>query len=300
MSLSGENRRPISAGRCDQLNALTGVIAAGGIVSRDAVRVATRPNESVELIRGTAGLAAILWPGVQLDQSEGVDFVSGSRNAETYGLDNGVYLALSDGNDWAMTEPVLVSQVADPSTRKRSLDSAFFEAVPPDGSIVECLVEASPGARKKVEAILVGWFPPESGTSVSPYFQLIDPGSTAEQKLQNRITQHLPWAALLVIVTAVIGIWHSRRQDFALYRSLGLRNTQFLFFLVLESALLVLIPVSLGLFIALFFMEGEIGSLAVRLSLLDGLRLVFLLPLIPLVSYPLLIRSISLDTLRGR
>ncbi|TFD00504.1 FtsX-like permease family protein [Cryobacterium sinapicolor] len=300
LSVAGENRGPISAARCDQLNAISGVISAGGVVSRASVNVASRPNESLELVRGTVGLAAIFWPGDQLDPSKSVAFVSGSRNAVTFGITEGAPIAFSKVADQSTTTTIVLSQIAAPSTRKTALDSAFFEVVPPVGSIVECLVEASPGARDKVESILVGWFPLTSATSVSPYFQLTDPGSTTEQKLHDRLSQHFPLAALIVTFTTVIAVWYSRRSEFALYRSLGLKKVQFLLLLVLETVVLVFVPIHLGLSLSLYFLTGQLGSLVVQLALLDGTRLLSLLPLIPLLSFLLLIRSIRLDTLKGR
>lgn len=300
MSITGENRGPISAGRCDQLNAVSGVLAAGGIASREHATVASRPNESLQLIRGTAGLARILWPGDQLNHLESTAFIAGSSSGTTFGIADGTLLALLTETDPNSTQPVLVGQVAAPSTRSPTLDSSLFEAVPPVGAVTECLVESVPGARAKVEAVLVGWFPVGSGTSVSPYFQLSDPGPTAEQRINDRITKHLPLAAIAIALITMIGLWYSRKSEFALYRSLGLRNLQFLALLVLETFALVLLPVILGISVSLYLSPERIGSLGLQLAMLDSLRVISFIPLIPLVAYVALIRSINLDALKGR
>lgn len=299
MSLTAEDRAPLSASRCDELNNVDGVLTAGGIVSRSAAYAATRPNEPLQLIHGTVGAASALWP--MLTEPTGTAGVLvGADTASLFGLSVGSRLMLSESAGTSPSVSVLVDQVAGKTVRDVTLDGAIFVSVAPTGMITECLVEAQPGARQQVEAVLIGWFRADLKVAVSPYFVSNAPGSLPADELRGRLTQYLPALAFVLLFVSLAGYWFARRSELALYRTLGISRPQLLGMLATEALLLVLIPVNLGFALSVFMLVPFAEALAIRVAAADAIRFSALLPLLPLAGFLLVARSIRIDALKGR
>jgi hypothetical protein len=289
-SVTTADRRPLPAARCDELGSVAGISSAGGITRLELVHSALPDGRFLSFASATPGLAAVLWPGVA--PRDGV--VVGAAIASELGLVAGATLPLEYGVE------LEVGTVAAPSTRSPDHDLLVLESVPPVGNTFECLVESEPGARARVEALLLGWFS-GAATAVTPYFLPPDTGRSPQAEVNERSSAWFPVAAATLVGLGMLAWWAIRRAEFALYGVMGLDRRGLLRMLVAEWAVLCLLPGAVGLVNAL----GASGALLLeapvaRAAALDVTCYLAAIVVIPLAGAALLARVTAFDALKGR
>ncbi|GAA1230145.1 hypothetical protein JOF42_000356 [Microbacterium phyllosphaerae] len=297
LRVTGEDGALLPAGRCEALNSVPGILAAGGLAVRTTVFPAARPSDVVTLIVGTPTLGQVLWPSLS-SQLATSSVVVGSATAETYGLTSGSTFGYEVRGDMTPLTAV-VDRSGAPSTREPQLDTSVLIATAPTGRVRECLVEALPGARTVVEGMLRGWFGATDGTTVSPFYLPVTSSASPDERLTVRTTQYVPAIAALVLVTGMVAAWFSRRAEYSLYRMLGLNRRGSLLMHTVEMTVAVMVPVSVGMVAAMVVMEAH-ESLDVILATTDALRMLALLIPAPLLGWLLMRPATRADALHGR
>jgi hypothetical protein len=292
-SVTAVDRDFLPAARCDALGTLTGVTSAGGITAVDQVHSALADRRFLSLVSATPGLAFVLWPGTA--PVDGV--VVGAAIGSELGLVAGAVLPIAQAD---AIRTLSVGAVADPSTRSADYDLLVLQSVPPRGGTHECLVESEPGARARVEAVLLGWFP-GTATAVTPYFLPPDTGRTPQQEANERTSEWFPLAAAGLVALGMLAWWVIRRSEFALYGVMGLGRDGLVLMLVTEWVMLCLLPGSIGLANAL----GSSAALfdappVVQAATLDVVRYLASILIIPLLGAALLTRVTAFDALKGK
>lgn len=242
----------LSASRCDSLNAVDGVKTAGAVLSMTYLESAIYDSEYVAVQIGTPGLVGAYWPSL----GNGIAYsVVGATVASRYGLVDQSQLILKEGPK----QSVFTVVPAASSPRGAAYDQLLLEIAPASGSTRECIVEASPGHRRSVEALLIGWF---RGTEVvvSPYIQLPEGSRLPQNELAERLSAWFAPAAAVFVNAAIIGSWLMRRQEFALYALLGLKAKHILLMLLVEFAVLVVLPICMGVVTALLILHSSISA----------------------------------------
>lgn len=297
LRVTGEDGALLPAGRCEALNSVPGILAAGGLAVRSTVFPAARPSDVVTLISGTPTLGQVLWPS-HAPQTTTSSVVVGSTTAETYGLTSGSTFGYEvRGDPTPLAAVVDRSGVA--STRDPQLDTSVLIATAPTGRVRECLVEALPGARTAVEGMLNGWFDATDGTVVSPFYLPVTSSASPDERLAARTTQYVPAIAALVLVSGMVSAWFSRRAEYSLYRMLGLNRRGSLLMQTVEMTVAVIVPLCAGLVTAMLAME-EYENLDVILATGDGIRMLALLIPAPLLGWLLMRPVTKTDALHGR
>ncbi|MGV3712833.1 ABC transporter permease [Pseudolysinimonas sp.] len=242
----------LDAQRCEELNKLPGVVAAGGVANERVSRMVMAPQVSVVVVEGTPSLARVFWPD-STPQASLSSSVAGHDISERFGLAAGGMIELRS-NDGSIST-LQVGAGAPAGIRNDSLDRTIFVPSASVGRVGACLVEMEVGATRPIANILVGWFGERVG--VSPYAQVEGPSAAG---LVNRLSRFLPVGAALVILAMFASWVWSRRGDHALYRLLGLTTPQLLIMVLVEYTLIVLLPVSWGICAALAFSRPALAD----------------------------------------
>jgi hypothetical protein len=271
---------PLSSARCEELNRIAGVVSAGGIESDEVAYLAARPGQPISLVFGSRNATNLIWPNDR--NIEGASVVVGSELGRLYGLrSNSLAGIVTQADPHDIDRIVLVDYVAHSTIRTRTADSTIF-VVRPSETIRRCLVEASADATHKVADLLSGWWDPINDIVISPLF--IDTSRTYSSlsiQLDNRMSR---WAAPIAGVALIfmsMGYVISRRWDFATYRQLGLTVKGAIIFALLETGLLILVPVLMGAsFWLAFLARVSGGDLPRQLAIFDLAALISVIPLI--------------------
>jgi hypothetical protein len=288
-SITTTDRTTLPAERCDEANRVSGVRAAGGIVDSEPVHVLLPDYRYVQLLSVTPGLPLVYWP----DGTAADGTIAGSVIAADFGLVPGATLPVSgpEPRDLAIG----VTEAA--ASRSRDYDLVLAQVVTPTGSTYECLVESLPGAQRRVEAVLTGWFPGVP-TLVTPYFAPADSGRSPQEELATRLSAWFPVAAALIVAGAVLASWTIRRPEFALYAILGLGRGGLLLMVLVEWAALALLPGSVGLVAGSLVATG--GTVEATVAALDIGRYLVGVAAIPALGLVALTRVSAFDALKGR
>ena len=289
-SVTSIDRSPLSAARCDALGTVSGVAAAGGVTSVEQLSTGVGEARSVALVSATPGLPSVYWP----DASPHAGTVAGAAVARDLGLVDGAFLPVR------ARDPIPIAAVAQPSPRSSDFDLIVARRVPPRGGTDECLVESEPGARQRVEAVLLGWFP-ESATAVAPYFLAPETGRTPQAEVSGRVSAWFPLAAAVLTGFGMLAWWVIRRSEFALYGVLGLDPRGLALMLVVEWGILCLLPGAVGL-------ANSLGASAallveppvVHAAALGVARYLAAISVVPIIGAALLTRVTAFDAIKGR
>lgn len=215
----------LSASRCEELNHIEGVVSAGA--RGDLV-----PNSSeVPMRQVTSGYLRSVHPG----EGGSVSTIAGSGIAVTkhFVQNSGIVLSSS---------VVRLDAVADKSLRDPRIDGEILQVVPAAAMQArECVVIGSTSSTRGVEGLLTNWFAPQK-TSVAPLAPKLAAAVSPHDRFAARSSLTVPIAAGVVAVLVLVGVWVSRRSDFALYRLLGARRGPLVFGLAMECLLLVTVP----------------------------------------------------------
>ncbi|MCU1441314.1 MAG: hypothetical protein JWP85_2311 [Rhodoglobus sp.] len=292
-SVTAVDRQLLPATRCDALGTVTGVASAGGITAVERVHSALTDRRPLTFVSATPGLAAVLWPGTTA--VDGV--IVGASIGSQLGLVAGAVLPIAQA---VAIRSLPVGAVAQPSTRSADYDLLVLQSVPPRGGTYECLVESEPGARARVEAVLLGWFS-GTATAVTPYFVPPDTGRTPQQEASERTSAWFPLAAAGLVALGMLAWWVIRRSEFALYGVMGLSRDGLVLMLVTEWAMLCLLPGSIGLANALGSSAALLDDAPVaQVAALDVVRYLASISVIPLLGTALLTRVTAFEALKGK
>ncbi|MBB6404916.1 hypothetical protein HNP00_002236 [Arthrobacter sp. AZCC_0090] len=288
----------MSSQACERLASVEGVLRAGGVASSEIIHTSLDPRNNLLLLSASPSWLQIVWP----DSPKLTGVAIGNALASRLGLVRGSTVPLvpasSSHNPSANLE---IQQVLPVSPRSDRFESAAVYAASPTETVAECLVESESGAVEKVRSVLASWFSP-SPVFVRPFYSLDQLQLTPQQELDSRPSKIGPYLGFALLLSLALGRWGARKQDFALYRVLGLKEPQLAVMLVIESAVTVWGPAIFGgtgaTIAGLCLLRAN--PVAAELSLLDYASLVFLLLVVPAIGW-LWLRLLPVsDSLRGR
>jgi hypothetical protein len=279
------------AKRCNALQNIDGVIAAGGVMATTDVRLDVQPDEDARILVVTPGYIAAAWS--DLPDANRASVIAGS-GFQNLGWQTGSVVRYTvDGTGR------IVSTRLDEITQHPSMlndDRVLVQVAPPAGTVAVCLVRARADSATSVSEALRGSF--GAGTSIQDVLIRSSLLSDPQQILDSRVSQ-LGWAfGAFVIAVLLIGGWVARRGEFALYRLLGFPDRGILAMLTVETIALGLIPAQLGALIGIGI--HHLNPLVANALLLDWLRFDLLIVLIPLAGIAIIPRASLLATLKGR
>jgi hypothetical protein len=280
-----------AATRCNSLQNIDGVIAAGGVMATTGVRLDVQPDEDARILVVTPGYIAAAWP--DLPDASKASVIAGSGFGNLGWQAGSVVHYTVDGTSSN------VSTRLDDVTQHPSMlndDRVLVQVAPPAGTVAVCLVRARADSAASVSQALRGSF--GAGTSIQDVLIRSSLLSDPQQLLDSRVSQ-LGWAfGGLVIAVLLIGGWVARRGEFALYRLLGFPDRGILAMLTVETVALGLIPAQLGALIGIGI--HHLDPLVANALVLDWLRFDLLIVLIPLAGISIIPRGSLLATLKGR
>lgn len=290
--VSTDRVRGLSAQRCDELNRVSTVVAAGGRLTSEEHRSRSLPGTRITIEEVTPGFTTILWPtAAQTDTA----VTAGTTLATDLGVVAGGRVALED------TADVPVTRVASQPARIPAFDRNLVIQAAPEGAIDQCYVEAVPGATADVETVLTTWFPASPRTNVLPFVDPRTLGRDSQTELDERASRHVPVAAAVATVILYLFLVWARRKDFALYRLLGLAPGKLLLMLGTEFALVCLLPLHCGFALALTVLQARMGAdPTIGLAVADALQLWLLTLPAPAIATALLIRAPLPNVLKGQ
>jgi len=230
----------LSAARCDDLNAVTSVVVAGGRGAAEAVGSELNQDITFQVDRVTASFPRLLW--ADLPAGETHDVVSARSLGSTLGIHAGGQVRL----DSPAPELFTVDAVASSEPRVPQLQNSLVVVDPTLKTVESCMVEAAPLALNDVESLLTGWFKTSEPVTV---LRLVPPRTTdvdGQAALAGRVGTWLPAVTgiALGILAAVLG-W-AKRQEYANYALNGARRVELFWMFRMEFILLYLMPISLG------------------------------------------------------
>lgn len=288
----------MSSHACERLASVEGILRAGGVASSEIVNTPLDPRNGLLLISASPSWLQIVWP----NSPKLTGVAVGNALASRLGLVSGSTVPSVQANSsHEPTANLEIQQVLPASPRSDRFESVAVYAASPTETVGECLVESESGAVEKVRSVLAGWFSP-SPVFVRPFYSLDQLQQTPQQELDGRSSKIGPYLGFALLLSLALGRWAARKQDFALYRVLGLKEPQLAVMLVIESAVTVWGPAILGGTVAtvagLCLLRASL--VAAQLSLLDYAALLSLLAVVPAIGW-LWLRLLPVsDSLRGR
>ncbi|WP_138414343.1 hypothetical protein [Sinomonas gamaensis] len=258
----------LSAARCELLNDLDSVVAAGGRTASSSATSLLLPSRRLQIEHVTPGYPRVVWPG--LDAGTNLSVVASSLLAKDFGLAAGLVFGIQD-----QPQPLVVTAVASAEPRIPQLQNSLTVAVADSSTVEACLVEAAPSAVRDVEALLTGWF---GGPDPVNVFRMVPPKETdqdPQRDLSQRLSMSTPAAAgCAVAALAFLLVW-ARRKDFATYRLAGATRRETCDLFALEFALLYCVPLAGGVLAQLIISARELGetTVGVQAILIDAASL---------------------------
>lgn len=241
----------IPAARCDQLRAVNTVVAAGGRISSRSISPLSFRSERVQLETVTPGFAQLMWPMLA---GRDTSVVPSPAVAERFGLVPGAIFALGAER----SEAYELTAVPFGEPRLPQISNSLLVTGAPTGLINECYVESEPGAIEDVERLLAGWFDPGVNPSV---LRLVQPKATdvdSQKELEQRASRVAPAVAGAVLVIFALGSVWARRQEYALYKLLGLKPKDLATMMAIEWLFLYLLPTAIGFTAAMLFVTASL------------------------------------------
>lgn len=279
----------VDALRCQSLEHIDGVIAAGGILHTETVRVTEQPDAEVHLLTVSSGFAAAAWPSSV--RARGASVLAGSAFADlSWRNGSDVVIHYSDGRNAIITIGAVAS-----SRSILGLERSLLVVEPPSGAVDSCLVLTDPQYRMSVAQSLPGWF--GTGTKVQDIFTRSELVADPQALMSGRISGFGWLAGGFTVAVIVVGSWLARRAEFALYRLLELREPALLTMLIVEVLFLAFVPIQIGFLLAIG--SHSLQTLHASALLLDLIRFDSLIALIPIFGLRCIPKRAILKTLKG-
>jgi hypothetical protein len=283
----------VSAAGCDSLNAVAGVSAAGAVMSQSTSRVLSA-SRSIRVLAVSAGYAKIAWPDIPLGSSA-LNIAPPLLVAEL-GIPEGTELRVINKGSEA-TESIPITYAPAKSGRINGINDALVRVVAPTGRVSQCLISAVPASYAEVGVALRGWFGPK--TLITDYLTNANTQPNTQELFERRVS-NFSWIAASLLLIALFNIsWFAKRNDFSLYRVLGLKERHLAMMLIVETIVVVIVPIQFGTLFALL-LSGHSGTLAVHALLADWLRILIVMAAAPAVGIALIPRRSSINFIKGR
>ncbi len=310
-------RDGLDARRCDALRDLPGVRSAGAVLEETTAYPLASPLRPYDVLVVTPGLVPVLFPTAPTATKAGI--IVGADAASELGLVPGSFLqtapasarshkALTAADPETAVDRHRVASVLPTAVRATPAGRTIFEPVAASGSTSACFVDPAPPARSAVAVAMAGWFGPDQPAAVSPYLDEQVAGRQPEAELAGRATRWV-WLAAALVLTALLSVlWYGRREEFALYRLLGLRRGSIAVLLAAETVVTVAGPSLVGASIALVLcasklatdgQTGDDGAVLLPLVAADAASFALALGLLPLVGWCVVGWRSTFDVLKG-
>ena len=248
LSVTTATPNGLSAARCELLNELDSVVAAGGRTSTSSATSLLLPTRRLQVEHVTPH-----YPRV----------VAGSLLAKDFGLGPGLAFGV-EGQDL----PFVVTAVSSADPRIPQLQNSLTIAVATSPTVEACLVEAVPSALRDVEALLTGWF---AGPDPVHVFRMVPPKETdqdPQRDLSQRLSMAVPAAAGLAVgALACVLVW-ARRSDFATYRLAGATRREIFDLFLIEFVHVYVVPLACGILAQLIARTPNVSGNAAGLQAL--------------------------------
>ena len=217
----------VDAVRCEQLNTVEGVRAAG---ARGSLLSSETDGAKVRAV--TRGYAQAVLPG--MDPASEV--IAGATAAESRHLISGSGITSPE-----QSIALEVDAVASPSLRDPRVNAEVLVIHPPTFSANSCLVVAEPDRHAGVDALLTTWFGADD-VLIAPLIARGDVTDSPQSLLESRPGRMISVVAGAGSLMMLLAAWMVRRSDFALYRLLGAEVGALTAGLCLEATVLVVAP----------------------------------------------------------
>lgn len=261
LSVTTATPNGLSAARCELLNELDSVVAAGGRTSTSSATSLLLPTRRLQVEHVTPHYPRVVWPG--LDAGANLSVVASSLLAKDFGLGPGLAFGV-EGQDL----PFVVTAVSSADPRIPQLQNSLTIAVATSPTVEACLVEAVPSALRDVEALLTGWF---AGPDPVHVFRMVPPKETdqdPQRDLSQRLSMAVPAAAGLAVgALACVLVW-ARRSDFATYRLAGATRREIFDLFLIEFVHVYVVPLACGILAQLIARTPNVSGNAAGLQAL--------------------------------
>lgn len=288
--LVGPSGARVDALKCNSLNGVDGVVAAGGVMASSVVALESQPEAQLRLLTVTPSFIGAAWPGVSSANRLSV-FAGNSLKDLGIAPDSRVRYQTTQGESYVLH----VDAVAhDPSVTGE--ERLLVEVAPPSGTLDSCLVLVAPPATHAAGEAFSGFF--GAGTTVRAVLLSSDLIADPKALFASRLSG-LGWlAAGLACAIILVGSWLARRHEFALYRLMGFTEPAVFVMLCAEAALVCFVPAQLGLMIGV---GGHgLDPLTAQALFVDVARLDAVMLALPAIGYLFLPRGSLLPALLGK
>jgi len=225
----------VSAGRCEGLNGMPGVVAAGAERAEGQATFSSAPGVLYQQYGITVGMPRV-WATAssitRLPPTPG--FFAGTALASELAVRAGLMLARVGES------PVPLLAILDVSARAPQADRSLLEIIPPTGNADECWVEFTPKAFPGGSGAVAAAFAGGNGTpSVRAYISPDQFSRNPTSELKSR-PQRNGWAIVALLVAGIFALvaW-LRRAELGLYLALGTSRVTLATMLAMESWALV-------------------------------------------------------------
>lgn len=295
-TLTSGNGTPLPVPRCDALNTVTGIHAAGAIMAATDIYPVTAPTTRITLLTVSPGYLAAAFPNVSPDTT----VLAGTGAATRLGLGDGATLDYRTTTDaTAPTTTLTVAQAATERGRIDGINDAILIASPATGTSDGCLAAVDPGAWTVSALVVQGWFAAAHRPLAAPLVLPNDLVADPDRGLRARPSRYVGIAAGLAILVMLTAAWLSRRNEYALYRMLGLTRLRLVAMLTVDTIALGVIPLqaAAGL-VALAYATHADPVVAAVLS--ECFKAVSITAITPLIGVAILGPIDVRDSLKGK
>ncbi len=292
LEVRGENL-PIS--KCDGMRGLDGVRTAGAVLSTQEVRTIAQPGLPTYVMTVTPGYLQLMFPAEQFSQTTGV--VVGQNLTAHLGLMAGSSLAWE--SDRTGRQTATVDAVAIASSRSADWNDAIVLVTMPAGTTSSCVVEFEPETFRHALGLIAFKF---HDIKYSTRSAVDEPagGVASMFSLGERPSRLLPAGLTLVLLILVLSAWWARRNEFAIYRLLGVSRFGIWRPLLVEAAVMLAAPIGVGAGVAATISLSEMTAPSLFAFLIDEALLLLAAVIAPLVGLGLVSRVRTIDAMVGR
>lgn len=288
--LVGPSGQRVDALKCDSLNSVEGVTAAGGVMARTLVSLQSQPDAQLRVLTVTPRFIAAAWPEVGATGSLSV-FAGSSLHEQ--GIQAGAWVRYYTTQ--GESQLIHIDAVAQ-SQSVTGEERLLAEVAPPSGTVDSCLVLVAPPAALSAGQAFVGLFGP--GTTVREVLLHSELVADPEELFASRLSQYGWLVGGVACAIILLGSWLGRRHEFALYRLMGFTESAIFVMLSIEAVLVCVLPGQLGIMIG--FGSQALDPLTSQALIFDVARFDAAVLVIPAIGYVLLPRGSLLPALRGK
>lgn len=290
--------QPFESDKCERLRRVQGIRAIGIQHSRFTAAISEIADARVTVLRANADYLDIVW-GSEIYVPLGAGVGAGLHRK--LGLRAGTSVSLKEqGSPFGRSLQIELDEVFRDSRRLKGSGQMLAVRVDPPELVRECLIEAKAGTNQAVERLLFATF--SRGTSITKIYSWGGEGPTPSNQMKNRMTLWTAVAFPTILLVLYLVLQFSRREEWALYHILGIRQGQQLRMHCYEYLATVWVPYALGLALVVAagtYSEVQMDSSFLSIFSQDVLRVGLLLLTVPAALAILLRQDKSLEWLKG-